>query len=85
MIVVGINQFDNQAIPVLGAFDHAEMDLGKMAKYGCKQLGIDAPKESRVTFLEAYLLGKGAPVRAGMDSAPTARKGNFVQRYLEGK
>ena len=69
----------------IGAFDHAEMDLGKMAKYGCKQLGIDAPKESRVTFLEAYLLGKGAPVRAGMDSAPTARKGNFVQRYLEGK
>jgi len=69
----------------IGAFDHSEMDLAKMAKYGCKKLGLDAAKENRVTFLEAYLLGKGAPARAGMDSAPAARKGNFVSRFLEGK
>lgn len=68
----------------IGAFDHSEMDLGKMAKYGCKKLGLDAPKEARVTFLEAYLMGKGAPARSGMDSAPV-RKGNFVKRFLEGK
>ena len=59
------------------------MNLDKMAKYGCKKLGLDAPKESRVTFLEAYLIGKGVPSRAAMDSA--VRKGNFVQRFLEGK
>lgn len=68
----------------IGAFDHSEMDADKMAKYGCKQLGIEAPKEGRVTFLEAYLMGKGAPASTGMDSAPV-RKGNFVQRFLEGK
>jgi len=67
----------------IGAFDHSEMNLDKMAKYGCKKLGLDAPKESRVTFLEAYLIGKGVPSRAAMDSA--VRKGNFVQRFLEGK
>lgn len=69
----------------IGAFDHSEMDLAKMAKYGCKKLGVEAPKETRVAFLEAYLLGKGAPARTGMDSAPVARKGNFVSRFLEGK
>jgi len=69
----------------IGAFDHSEMDLSKMAKYGCKKLGLDVSKESRVTFLEAYLMGKGAPSRSGMDSAPAARKGNFVSRFLEGK
>jgi len=67
----------------IGAFDHADMDLDQMAKYGCKQLGLEAPKETRVVALEAFLKGKGAPSRAAMDSA--VRKGNFVQRFLEGK
>jgi hypothetical protein len=69
----------------VGAFDHSEMDLDKMAKYGCKKLGLEVGKESRVPFLEAYLLGKGtaAPV-AVMDSTAT-NSGNFVQRYLKGK
>lgn len=69
----------------IGAFDHSEMDLSKMAKYGCKKLGLEVAKEGRVAFLDAYLMGKGAPTRTGMDSAPTARKGNFVSRYLKGK
>ena len=68
----------------IGAFDHAEMDLDKMAKYGCKKLGLEAPKETRVVALEAFLKGKGAPTKAAMDSA-AVRKGNFVQRFLEGK
>lgn len=69
----------------VGAFDHSEMDLDKMAKYGCKKLGLEVGKESRVPFLEAYLLGKGAaaPV-AAMDST-AINSGNFVQRYLKGK
>lgn len=68
----------------IGAFDHAEMSVTELAKYGCKKLGLDAPKGSSVTFLEAYLIGKGAPAKAAMDSM-TARSGNFVQRFLEGK
>ena len=67
----------------IGAFDHSEMDADKMAKYGCKKLGLEVPKSGRVAFLEAYLMGKGAPTRAAMDAA--VRKGNFVQRFLEGK
>jgi hypothetical protein len=68
----------------IGAFDHAEMDLDKMAAYGCKKLGLEAPKEARFVALDAFLKGKGAPAKVGMDSMP-ARKGNFVQRFLEGK
>ena len=67
----------------IGAFDHADMDLDKMAKYGCKKLGLEASKEARVVALESFLKGKGTPSRAAMDSA--VRKGNFVQRFLEGK
>ena len=68
----------------VGAFDHSDMDLDQLAKYGCKKLSLEVEKESRVQFLEAYLLGKGASKTAAMDMA-TARKGNFVQRYLKGK
>ena len=67
----------------IGAFDHAEMDLKDMAKYGCKKLGLEASKEARVVALESFLKGKGTPSRVAMDSV--ARKGNFVQRFLKGK
>ena len=68
----------------IGAFDHSEMDLDKMAKYGLKKLGVEAPKENRVTFLNAYLQGKGVSSAVAMDSTAT-RKNNFVKRFLEGK
>lgn len=69
----------------IGAFDHSEMDIEKMAKYGCKKFNLDVPKSNRVNFLDAYLTGKGSPIRNGMDSAHVARKGNFVSQYLKGK
>ena len=68
----------------IGAFDHSEMDLDKMAKYGLKKLGVEAPKEGRVTFLNAYLQGKGVSNAVAMDTTAT-RKNNFVKRFLEGK
>jgi len=69
--------------PHIGTFDAAEMSVEKMAKYGCKQLGITPPKGQRVTFLQAYLQGKGQPSRAAMDAAP--RKGNFLERHMNQK
>ena len=68
----------------IGAFDHSEMDLDKMAKYGLKKLGVEAPKSGRVTFLNAYLQGKGVSSAVAMDTTAT-RKNNFVKRFLEGK
>ena len=74
----------NELSAHIGAFDHAEMDLDAMAQYGCKKLGLEAPKEARISSIEAFLKGKGAPAKAAMDAA-SVRKGNFVQRFLEGK
>lgn len=74
----------NELSAHIGAFDHAEMDLDAMAQYGCKKLGLEAPKEARISSIEAFLKGKGAPAQAAMDAA-SVRKGNFVQRFLEGK
>ena len=68
----------------IGAFDHSEMSLDKMAKYGLNKLGVEAPKEGRVTFLNAYLQGKGVSSAVAMDTTAT-RKNNFVKRFLEGK
>ena len=53
----------------IGAFDHADMDLDKMAKYGCKKLGLEAEKEVRVASLKAFLKGKGVSSAVAMDSS----------------
>ena len=68
----------------IGAFDSSEMDMNDMAKYGLKKLGIEAPKNNRITFLDAFLQGKGVSNAVAMDSF-TTRKNNFVKRFLEGK
>lgn len=69
----------------IGAFDHSEMSLEKMAQYGCKKFGVAVPKTGAVNFLNAYLAGKGSPSRTVMDSAPSVRKGNFVDRFIKGQ
>lgn len=74
----------SQLAPHIGTFDHSEMSVGQMAKYGCKQLGLDAPKGDRVNFLQAYLLGKGTPSAHAMDAAPTRKAGNFLDRHIQG-
>lgn len=68
----------------IGAFDHAEMDIEKMASYGCEKLGLQAPKSGAAVFLRGFLQAKGAPAQAtAMDAKPKA--GNFVDRHLQGK
>lgn len=74
----------NQLSKHIGAFDHSDMDIKKMAKYGLKKLGVEAPKDNQVTFLNAYLQGKGVSNGVAMDSV-APRKNNFVKRFLEGK
>lgn len=73
----------DQLSPHIGAFDHAEMSADSMAKYGCKKLGIEAPKGQRLTAIQAFLKGKGAPSHA-MDAAPR-RAGNFLERHNQNK
>lgn len=72
-----------QLAPHIGTFDHSEMSVAQMAEYGCKQLGIEAPKGDRVSFIQAFLMGKGSPSVA-MDAAPTRKAGNFLDRHIQG-
>lgn len=73
----------------IGAFDHADMSLAKMAKYGCRKLGVDAPKGQRVSFLQAFLQGADSAASAAsshaMDAAPKRRPGNFLDRHFAKK
>src|SRR6185312_2818041 len=72
----------------IGAFDHADMSLAKMAKYGCRQLGVDAPKGQRVSFLQAFLQGMDSHVGTtthATDAAPKRRPGNFLDRHFAKK
>lgn len=68
----------------IGAFDSAEMSLAGMAKYGCRKLGIDAPRGQRVSYLQAYLQGmdKASKTTVAADAAPARRPGNFLDRHF---
>ena len=67
----------------VGAFDHREMDIAKMADYAVDKLQIaNAPKSDRVSFVRGYLAAK--PAAAAMDAAPAAKAGSFIDRHLAG-
>lgn len=68
----------------IGAFDSSDMSLAKMAKYGCRKLGVEAPHGQRVSYLQAYLQGmdSASKVKVATDAAPARRKGNFLDRHF---
>ena len=68
---------------VVGSFDHDDMTMDKMVKYGCDKLSIDVPKEDRKASLSGYLMAQ-APKSSGMDSAVKRTKASFVDNYLNG-
>lgn len=67
--------------PVIGAFDHAEMDIKAMAAYGAKKLGL---AHSSVEAVEGYLAGAASAkvvASSGMDSK---KQNTDVLSYIEG-
>lgn len=83
-VIKEIAQRDNlykKLSPVVGAFDHAEMSLDEMAKYGAEKIGLD---HKSVEAVEGYLAGVATAktVKAtGMDSTP---KSSEIDAYLKG-
>lgn len=67
---------------VVGSFDHADMSIDKMVKYGCEKLKIDVPKSERKSALHGYLMANTVKP-AAMDSVQSA--GSCVDAYLKGK
>jgi 8-oxo-dGTP pyrophosphatase MutT (NUDIX family) len=73
----------------VGTFDHAEMTLDGVVRYGCDKLGIKADKGHEAAALSGFLQAKPAATPAatvaGMDSAASSGKGNFVTKHLKGE
>jgi hypothetical protein len=74
----------------VGTFDSAEMTAGEVAAYGCKKLGIKAPKGQEGAALAGYLAaaGKAAKHKYSMDGADpapagTAKGSPALQKYLK--
>jgi hypothetical protein len=68
----------------VGTFDHSEMTVSEVAKYGVEKLGIKAPAGAESAALEGYLQAKGDPSRAAVAAAAAqdAKPGNFVDKFL---
>ena len=87
-----IAQRDNLARQIsahVGTFDHAEMTLGEVVRYGCDKLGVKAEAGQEHAALSGYLQAKPANVPAatvsGMDEGLSPKSGNFVTKHLGGK
>ena len=72
-------------VPLVGAFDHAEMTPAQVVDYGMRKLKLSAPKGQEAGFLAGYVQAaaahKSAPVRqaVAMDSAPVP---DFLAGYI---
>lgn len=72
----------------VGAFDHREMTIEKMADYAVDKLELKAaPKDGRVSFVRGYLSAKQSPAASAMDAAgkTAAKKGSFIDQHLAGR
>jgi len=80
------DQLAKQISAHVGTFDHAEMTLDGVVAYGCDKLGIKADKGQERAMLAGFLMAKPATTPAatvsGMDSAPAAKAGNFIDKHL---
>lgn len=72
----------------VGTFDAADKTLSQVAVYGCEKLGLKVATGSELVAVESYLTAAekapAAVVRTGMDAAPTAGSGSFVDRHIAG-
>jgi len=74
------NKLYDSLSPVVGAFDHAEMDLNAMAKYGLNKIGLDSEKGAEVATLKGYLAGH----KVQTPSETMDKKDNEIDSYING-
>jgi hypothetical protein len=68
--------------PHIGTFDHSEMTISEVAKYGNRKLGLKALPGQEFATLQGYLIAKRPKTPAAtMDSEPEK---TFIDQYLEG-
>lgn len=57
--------------PIVGAFDHAEMDSAQVVLFGVKELGIQCAAGTERIALDAYLNATEAANKAAQDFVPS--------------
>lgn len=73
--------------PLIGAFDHSEMTLTRVASYSAKKLGLTVTEDNAEAVVSAFVAGhaKAAPTSrnttAAMDASDTKRP-SFIDRRL---
>lgn len=75
-----------------GTFDHAELSLGELARYGVKKLGLFAGKGQELAVLTGYLAGMDAVsagalpgfALTGMDSGVNRSSKEYFDKLLNG-
>lgn len=69
--------------PHVGTFDHAEMTVAEVARYGNNKLGLKAAPGQEFAMLQGYLAAKRpkTPAAVAMDAAPQK---TFIDTYLSG-
>jgi hypothetical protein len=58
------------------------MDEQAVAAYGCKKLGLKAPKGQEIAFLSGYLANNKAPAEVVTVKATGMDSGNWLSKQL---
>lgn len=74
-------------VPHVGSFDHSEMTLAEVAKYGTKKLGVACDSGAELATLQGFLAGaKAGRSATAVDSAEGANRpaSSQIDQYLKG-
>lgn len=63
--------------PLIGSFDHLEMDLNSVVCYGIKKLNLESDKGLEMATLNGYLAGTTVSKSSGMDSKTETKNVSF--------
>jgi len=69
---------------VVGAFDHEDMTVADMARYGVKQLGIACDAGQELAALNGFLHARTPAVKTSVANDRADSKGDVVGAYLAG-
>lgn len=84
------NKLYEKLSPVIGVFDHEEMPLLEVARYGIRKLGLDAAKGQEVAVLTGYLAGLEAnsgisnQANKAMDTSEFKNANDYFDKFYKG-
>lgn len=85
--IAGRDALANRVSAYIGTFDHSEMSVADVAKYGCEKLGLKPVAGQETAALNGYLHNRQAPSKAAtfaLDSGADAKPVGKVSDYLAG-